>query len=435
MPTALAEGAVAGASGDLRDAIYSVFRMNSPSVEVGMGRGASAQAVQLDAPAERPAREEARNGRGAGIDVPLFDLARSLEAVRVEAGAIFDRLWSRGQFTLGTELEQFEQSFARYCGADHCVGVSDGTAAITLALLALGIERDAPVITVPNTFVATVEAIADAGARPVLVDVDPVHRCMDPAALRAVVARDTGAVVPVHLFGRLAPMAEICAICADVGAGVLEDAAQAHGAAASGLRAGAWGDAAAFSFYPTKNLGAAGDGGAIVCRDPETALVARSLRHHGCAPGDANHHVRAGNTSRLDNLHAALLALRLSHLDEENDQRRRAASLYRALLADLPLTLPAAESAEETHVHHLFVIEVDERDRVLECLRERGIGASVHYPTPIHLQPAWRHLGYARGDFPVAERLADRCLSLPCFPGITEPEQVRVAAALAEALA
>jgi dTDP-4-amino-4,6-dideoxygalactose transaminase len=203
----------------------------------------------------------------------------------------------------------------------------------------------------------------------------------------------------------------------------------------AGRRAGAWGNAAAFSFYPTKNLGAAGDAGAIVCGDADTAEEAvRSLRHHGSLPGRPNRHVRPGTTARLDNLQAALLSLRLGQLDEENDQRRRAADLYRELLSELPITLPALETDGDTHVHHLFVVEVDDRDRVLAQLRESGIGAAVHYPTPVHLQPGWRHLGYARGDFPVAEYLADHCLSLPCFPGITEAEQARVAAQLTEAL-
>jgi dTDP-4-amino-4,6-dideoxygalactose transaminase len=215
---------------------------------------------------------------------------------------------------------------------------------------------------------------------------------------------------------------------------VLEDAAQAHGASLDGRRAGAWGEAAAFSFYPTKNLGAAGDAGAIVCRDVETADAARSLRHHGSLPGEPNRHARRGDTARLDNLQAALLSLRLGRLDEENDQRRRAADLYRELLADLPLVLPAGEESNEEQANHLFVVEVEERDRVLASMRSRGIGASVHYPTPIHLQPAWRHLGYVRGDFPVAEHLAEHCLSLPCFAGITEEEQLRVADELSEVL-
>ena len=368
------------------------------------------------------------------VKVPLFDLARALELTRSDALEVFDRIWESGEFTLGPDLVEFEQRFAAFCGAEHCVGVSDGTTALELGLVVLGVGPDASVITVPNTFVATVEAIAAAGARPTLVDVDPAHRCMDPCQLVAALRADTAAVVPVHLFGRLAPMADIVAICADAGVPILEDAAQAHGASLAGRRAGAWGDAAAFSFYPTKNLGAAGDAGAVVCRDADTADAVRSLRHHGSLPAQPNLHVRRGRTARLDNLQAALLTLRLAHLAEQNDQRRRAAAIYHELLAELPMVLPPPAAADELQVYHLFVVEVAERDKVLRALRDAGIGAGVHYPTPIHLQPAWRELGYAPGDFPVAEYLAGHCLSLPCFPGITEEEQVCVADVLAGVL-
>ena len=383
------------------------------------------------------ARIEAQDAQTAVMDtvaVPLFDLIGELELVRAEAVAIFDRVWSAGAFISGPDLAAFEERFAEFCGAEHCVGVSDGTAAIQLGLLALGVEPEVSVITVPNTFVATVEAIAASGASPQLVDVDPAHRCMDPHQLKAAITADTGAVVPVHLFGRLAPMGRIAAICAGSGVGLLEDAAQAHGASLAGRRAGAWADVAAFSFYPSKNLGAAGDAGAVLCRSAETAEVVRSLRHHGSIAGDPNRHVRRGGTHRLDNLQAALLVLRLARLEEGNRQRRRAAQIYRELLSDLPLTMPAPDGVDEEQVYHLFVVEVDDRDEVLAALREHGIGAGVHYPTPIHLQPAWRHLGYAPGDFPVAEHLAAHCLSLPCFAGITEQEQVYVAQELSEAL-
>jgi dTDP-4-amino-4,6-dideoxygalactose transaminase len=367
-------------------------------------------------------------------EVPLFDVAGAFEAVRAEALALFDRLLESGQLVLGPELRDFEARFAEYCGAGHCVGVSDGTSALELALVALGIEPGTSVITVPNTFVAVAEAIDAAHARPTLVDVDPRTRCIDVGALAAALDSDTAAVVPVHLFGRVAPMTDIVRICSPAGVVVLEDAAQAHGATHAGVRAGGFGDAAAFSFYPTKNLGAAGDGGAIVFRSEATADAARSLRHHGSLPDQPNRHERRGRSARLDNLQAGLLSMRLARLDEENDQRRRAADVYRDLLGDLPLILPAADGPPDRQVYHLFVIEVSERDRVLRALRRAGIGAAVHYPTPIHLQPAWRGLGYARGDFPVAEHLAEHCLSLPMFPGITEAQQVRVAEALRTAL-
>jgi dTDP-4-amino-4,6-dideoxygalactose transaminase len=366
--------------------------------------------------------------------VPLFDVARALAPVRDRALATFERLMGSAEFTLGQDLAAFEREFARFCGVKECVGVSDGTNAIRLGLLALGLERGQRVVTVPNTFVATVEAIAAAGGRPVLADVDPVSRCIDVDALAAALDEQTAIAIPVHLYGRVAAMPQILDVCGRKNVRVLEDAAQAHGAVAHGRRAGAWGDAAAFSFYPTKNLGAWGDGGAVVCQRLETANLLRSLRHHGSAPGEPNSHLRAGDTARLDNLQAALLTLRLERLEQENEERRRAAARYRELLAGLPVGLPADDEPGAAQVYHLFVVEVPERDRVMAALRRAGIGTAVHYPTPIHLQPAWRGLGYAPGDFPIAERLARTSLSLPCFPGITESELERVADALAAAL-
>jgi dTDP-4-amino-4,6-dideoxygalactose transaminase/predicted dehydrogenase len=366
--------------------------------------------------------------------IPLFSPARAFAALRDEACAVFERVARAGAFTLGDELEAFEAEFGEFCGARHAVGVADGTSAIRLALLALGVGEGDEVVTVPHTFVATVEAIASTGARPVLVDVDPVTRSMDPWALAAAITSRTVAVVPVHLYGRPAPVDEICKLARRSGLRILEDAAQAHGASLGGVRTGALADAAAFSFYPTKNLGAFGDGGAVTCRDEDVADAVMSMRHHGSAPGDANNHVRRGATSRLDNLQAALLRLKLRRLDGDNAERRSAAEAYDERLAGLPLTLPPAAPDGGTQVHHLYVVEVDERDRVLAELRAAGVGAGVHYPTPVHLQPAWRGLGYARGDFPVAERLAGRVLSLPLFPGIEEPEVERVATALRRAL-
>jgi dTDP-4-amino-4,6-dideoxygalactose transaminase len=360
-------------------------------------------------------------------EIPLFDVTRSFEAIREDARGLFDRLLESGQLVLGPELRDFERRFAHYCGVDHCVGVSDGTSALELALRALDIEPGAAVITVPNTFVAVAEAIAAAHARPALIDVDRRTRCLDVGALASAIDADTSAVVPVHLFGRMAPMPAIMEICRRAGIRVLEDAAQAHGASLAGVRAGGFGDAAAFSFYPTKNLGAAGDGGAIVCRSKATADAARSLRHHGSLPDAPNRHVRHGRTARLDDLQAGLLSMRLARLEDENDQRRLAAERYRGLLSDLPMILPPDDGPDEHQVYHLFVIEVPQRDRVLEALHAARIRAAIHYPTPIHMQPAWRGLGYARGDFPVAEHLAEHCLSLPIFPGITEAEQIRVA--------
>jgi len=369
---------------------------------------------------------------GGDTAVPLVDLGRQYAEIRGEARLVFDRLAASGELTLGSELEAFEAEWADYCGTTGAVGVGSGTDALQLGLLALGAGPGTEVVTVPHTFIATVEAIVATGATVVFADVEPGSASLDPAALAAALTPRTAAVVPVHLYGRPAAMGPIGDICAGAGVPVLEDAAQAHGARLGSRRAGALGRAAAFSFYPTKNLGALGDAGAVTSDDAALLADVRSLRHHGSAPGDANRHVRDGFTARLDNLQAAVLRLKLRRLDAWNDERRRLAARYRRRLADLPVRpLPAPPDGCD-HVHHLFVVEVDERDRLLAALRARGIGAGVHYPTPVHLQPVWRERGHREGQFPVAERLARRVLSLPLFPGMTEAEQDRVVAALAD---
>ena len=348
-------------------------------------------------------------------DVPFIDLGRAHEPLQAELSATFERIARSGAFTLAAELDEFESAFASYCSAQHCVGASDGTAALRLALLAFGVGPGDEVVTVPSTFIGTVEAIAAIGAKPVLVDIDPATRCMDPARVADAVGPKTAAIVPVHLYGHPAPIDAIRAAAPDVA--IVEDTAQAHGHSLRGA-------AAVFSFYPTKNLGALGDGGAVVTDDTDVAAAIRSMRHHGCTPEDANDHVRAGTTSRLDNLQAAFLSVKLPHLDAWNEERRRAAALYRDALADLPVELPPEEG-----VFHLFAIELDDRDRVRGALREAGIGTRIHYPRPVHLNPPWSYLG-ARGDYPAAERFAERTLSLPMFPGIAPAEIERVADAL-----
>ena len=371
----------------------------------------------------------------SGAQLPLFDLSRAWPGMREEAIAVFERIASTGAFSLGADLTRFEREYADYCGTAHCAGVANGTVSIELALRALGAGPGKQVVTVAHTFVATVEAIAMTGAKPVLVDVDPQTRCIDPAAVERAITDQTVAVVAVHLYGRPAPMDALKAICDPRGIAIVEDAAQAHGATVDGRRTGSLGTIASFSFYPTKNLGAMGDGGAVVTDDERLDAAVRSLRHHGSAPDDANRHVSVGGTERLDNLQAALLSLKLARLDDDNDQRRAAAEHYRERLAGLPLELPAPDAPGARSVYHLFVVQVEERDRVREQLRAQGIGAAVHYPTPVHLQPGWSFLGHAAGDLPVSERLARTALSLPIFPGIEEAEIDRVAEALAGALA
>jgi dTDP-4-amino-4,6-dideoxygalactose transaminase len=375
------------------------------------------------------------NAPTAPAILPLFDLARQWPALRDEVLRTVDRLAAGGAFSLGQELRDFEDEFASFCGTEACVGTANGTSAIEIALRSLGVGPGDEVITVPHTFIATLEAIAATGATPRLVDVDPDSRCLDPGRVEAALTSRTRAVVVVHLYGRPAPMTEICSIADAAGVHVVEDCAQAHGALYEGRRVGSWGAAGAFSFYPTKNLGAFGDGGAVTTSRDDVAAAARSLRHHGSSPDDANVHVRAdGGTERLDNLQAAILRLRLRRLDEENDQRREAAARYRDLLAGLPVKLPPEDSEAMRSVYHLFAVEVDDRDAVRAALNSAGVMAGVHYPTPAHLQPGWAHLGYGRGDFPASERLAQRVLTLPLFPGIRADEQDRVATELAAAL-
>jgi dTDP-3-amino-3,4,6-trideoxy-alpha-D-glucose transaminase len=366
--------------------------------------------------------------------LPLFDLARRWPAEREAAVAAFERVASAGAFCLGEELARFEEELAAFCATPHCVGVANGTVAIELALRACGAGPGTEVVTVAHTFVATVEAIAATGATPVLVDIDPVTRTMDPAALRAALGRHTVAVVPVHLYGRPADMDAILEACAPRGVAVVEDAAQAHGARLGERRAGALGTAGCFSFYPTKNLGAMGDGGAVLTADAGLAALVRSLRHHGSALGNANRHERPGRTERLDNLQAALLRLRLPQLDDDNARRGALADRYRAGLAGLPLTLPPEDPPGVGSVHHLFVVEADDRDELAARLAADGIATGVHYPTPVHLQPGWRHLGYGPGDLPASERAARRVLSLPIFPDMRLAEVDRVCAAVQHAL-
>jgi dTDP-4-amino-4,6-dideoxygalactose transaminase len=360
----------------------------------------------------------------------LFDLARQWPEMRAEMLETFDRVAAAGAFSLGEELVAFEAEFARFCGVGHCIGVANGTVAIELALQGLRAGPETEVVTVAHTFVATVEAIAATGARPVLVDIDPVTRCIDPRAVERALSDRTAAVVAVHLYGQPAPMDALGAVCADRQVPIVEDGAQSHGAQLGGRRVGGLGAAGAFSFYPTKNLGALGDAGAVVTNDDSVAAVVRSLRHHGSAPGDANQHDLRGGTERLDNLQAALLRQKLRRLEDDNEHRRSAARRYRERLADLPVALPPEEQPGVTPVYHLFVVELDDRDRVRDALAAQGISTGVHYPTPIHLQPAWRDLGFAPGDLPVSERLARRVLSLPIFPGIEEHEIDRVCDAL-----
>jgi len=331
-------------------------------------------------------------------------------------------------FTLGAEVEGFEREFAAWCGSEHAVGVSSGTAALELALRGLGIGPGDEVIVPTNSFIATAEAVSAAGATPRLVDVDEETALLTAEIVEAALTPRTRCVIPVHLYGRTVEMDPLLELCRARGIRVVEDACQAHGARYRGRPAGSLGDAGCFSFYPTKNLGAWGDGGAVVSDDAELATRVRLLRSHG--EGSRHHHEMPARTDRLDALQAAILRVKLERLDEANQRRRDAGAALREALAESPLTLPPAPAADGDHVFHLFVVRTPERDELRERLGAAGVANAIHYPTPIHLQPAYADLGLGPGSLPVAEGLAAESCSLPVFPTISTEEIGRIAAAV-----
>ena len=358
--------------------------------------------------------------------VPFVDLRIQHEQIAEEVMAGFARVLADGSFILGPAVDAFEREFAAYSGVPHVVGVGNGTDAIELALRAAGVRSGGEVILPANTFIATAEAVARAGGRVVLADCDEDF-LLDPEAAAAALSPATAAVIGVHLYGQTAPMAALRGILPE-GVALVEDAAQAQGAAHAGVRAGGLGDVAATSFYPGKNLGAYGDGGAVLTVSDAIAGRVRALRNHG---GVVRYeHSEVGTNSRLDSLQAVVLSAKLIRLDVWNRQRREAAAYYGELLADVPEVIVPRVVPGNEHVFHLYVIRSPRRDELLGRLTAAGIGAGIHYPAPVHLTPAFADLGFGRGAFPVAERLAHEILSLPMFPGITRGQQERVVAAL-----
>ncbi len=364
--------------------------------------------------------------------IPLVDLTAQYAAIRPEIDIAIQRVLDSGAFILGHEVEQFEHAFAAYCDVQHAIGVASGTAALHLALLGCRIGPGDEVITTPLTFAATVEAISHTGARPVFVDIDPSTYNIDPSGVEAAIGRRTRAIVGVHLYGNPVDADPLRTIADRHRLRLIEDAAQAHGARYRGRHIGGLGTVACFSFYPSKNLGAFGDGGIVTTNDSDIATRVRMLRDHG-RPGGKYRHTVIGYGERLDALQAAVLRVKLRHLDEWNTRRRRAADRYRELLAGLP-AVPQTVANDVEAVYHLFVVRLPERDRVLEQLHAMGIGAGVHYPIALHMQPAYADLGYGPGSFPHAERAAAEVLSLPLYPEITEAQLVGVASALRMAL-
>ncbi len=344
--------------------------------------------------------------------VRFIDVAAQAAALETEVLSALRRVIESGDFVLGDDVRLFEQEFAVYCGTAECVGVDNGFSALELALRAAGVGAGDEVVTQANTFIATVSAIAAVGAKPVLVDCDH-EGAFDPERMGAAIVPRTKAVIPVHLFGRLGDVERLGEIADRAGVVTIEDAAQAHGAACDGRRAGSFGLAAGFSFYPGKNLGAYGDAGAITTNSSDLAEKIRAIRHYGQRV--KHRHDLTPLNRRLDTMQAAVLRVKLRRLDDWNRRRAALADAYREGLEGLPLDLPRAEKPGR-HVYHLFVIGSDQRDALRARLQAEGVESGIHYPTPCHLQPALARLGHRRGDFPNTELLAGRSLSLPMYP-------------------
>ena len=358
--------------------------------------------------------------------VPFLDLLATYTELSVELDAAAARVLGGGCYVLGAEVEAFEARWAAYTGTDHCVGVASGLDALRLSLLAMGVGEGDEVIVPSNTYIATWLAVSTCGARPVAVEPDPATANIDPHRIEAAITPRTRAILPVHLYGLPADMDGVRAVASRHGLRVLEDAAQAHGARHGGVPVGGLGDAAAWSFYPSKNLGAFGDGGAVTTDDPVLADRLRSLRNYGSRVKYVND--ERGFNSRLDELQAAMLSEKLAVLDEWNARRAALARLYRARLAGAPLTLPADGPG---HAWHVFAVRTPGRDALAAHLAEHGIGTLVHYPVPPHLQDAYRDLGMDPGDLPIAEAIARETLSLPMGPHLSPEDGHRVVDAVA----
>jgi dTDP-4-amino-4,6-dideoxygalactose transaminase len=359
--------------------------------------------------------------------VPYLDLQAQYDGIRTEVLAALGEICESSKFAQGPATSDFEATFAAYCGVDHCVSLNSGTSALHLALRCLDIGPGDEVITVAMTFIGTAWAISYVGAKPVFVDIDPARRTMCPTKLEAAITPRTKAIVPVHLFGMPAEIDRIKAIADRHGLPVIEDAAQAHGARYSSKRVGQFGQIACFSFYPSKNLGAYGEGGALITNDTSIAQRARSLRDH--AQSQKYLHDEIGYNYRMDSFQAAVLAIKLKRLDAWNAARADTAVCYTELLKNSSYTLPTHFSDSEC-AWHCYVIEAPERDRVRARLNDAGIETGVHYPVPVHLQKAYAHLGYKPGDLPVTEKLCQHCLSLPIYPELSKEKIFTVASLL-----
>jgi dTDP-4-amino-4,6-dideoxygalactose transaminase len=352
--------------------------------------------------------------------IPLLDLRSQYQSLKPRIDAAVGRVFESGSFILGPEVAAFEKEFAAFCGTRYAVGVNSGTSALQLALLGIGVGPGDEVVTVPFTFVATVAAILYTGARPVFVDVDDTTLTMRPDLMEAAITPRTKAILPVHLYGQPADMTPILDAAARRGIPVIEDAAQAHGAEYQGRRAGSLGAIGCFSFYPGKNLGAAGDGGAIVTDDPGLAATISMLRDWGAE--EKYHHVLRGFNYRLDELQAAILRIKLAELEGWTEARRAHARAYRRAFGQAGVRI-VGERPGDRHVYHILALRTKRRSTLIDTLSAAGVGTGIHYPTPVHLQKAYEDLAGGMGSFPVAERAADEVLSLPIYPELTEAQR------------
>jgi len=367
---------------------------------------------------------------GSNLRVPLVNLSRQHEEVQDKIQEAFAEILRTSSFIGGPWLDRFEEDFARYCGTRFALGVSSGTAALELSLRACGIGPGDEVLVPSFTFIATAASVSAVGATPVFVDIDPTSYTLSWESAEQHITSRTKGMIPVHLYGQAADMGPITELARRKDVILIEDAAQAQGAQYLGKPMGSWGLATGFSFYPAKNLGAWGDAGAIITQDEGIATQVRLLRNHGSSRDKYCHEITAFN-HRLDTLQAAILAIKLKYLDQWNESRREAAARYMQTLEGLDLVLPM-ERPGSKHVYHLFVIRTPRRDALRDFLKPRGIDAGLHYPVPLHLQPAYSYLGHRAGDFPFAEQAAREVLSLPIFPGMTAAEVDCVAEAVRE---
>ncbi len=363
------------------------------------------------------------------MKVPNLDLKVQYESIREEILAALDRVCRNASFILGEEVEEFEREFAAFCEAKYCVALNSGTSALHLALLGVGVQSGDEVITTPNTFLATAEAITYTGAKPVFVDIDPATANLDPNLLERALTSRTKAILPVHLYGRPADLDAILSFASSHALAVVEDAAQAHGARYRGRRIGAIGNATAFSFYPTKNLGAYGEGGALVTNDSRIADFARAARTHGQT--SRYEHEFVGYNYRMEGFQGAVLRIKLRHLEEWTARRRKLAEEYGRQLAQVCVEMPKDDPRDEC-AYLLFVIYAKNRTAIRAGLASRGIETVIHYPRPLHLQPAYASLGYPQGTFPNAERACERVLGLPFFPELSLEQVAYVCSALRE---